>query len=84
MTPEAAYTIVCPGCGWEGQEHELEYDAGFLECPACMYQNGQAPYRLLTVKEMMEFPQEGDYKHVDMHAFLNTIAPYLQNSSVGG
>ena len=84
MQPEAAYTIVCPGCGWVGTEEGLEFHSGSWDCPDCEWQNRQPPFRLLTVKEMMEFPQEGEYRHVDMYAFLNSIAPYLQNVSEGG
>ena len=79
MTSEAAYTIVCPGCGWVGVEADLTAASGFRDCPDCGYQNGMPPYRLLTVKELLEFPQEGDFNSVDLYEFLNSIKPYLQD-----
>lgn len=82
MIPEAAYTIVCPGCGWVGKEEELSTQMGMgpVVCPDCKYENGQAPWRLLTVKELLEFPQEGDYNQVNLYEFLNAIKPFLQES----
>jgi hypothetical protein len=75
MMPEAMYTIVCPGCGWVGKEEEL----CSKECPQCGYQNGSAPYRLLTVKEMLEFPCDGNTNDVNLYEFLNAIKPFLQD-----
>jgi hypothetical protein len=79
MTPEATYTIVCPGCGWAGKEEDLVDSAGFLDCPECGYENGFEPYRLLTVKEMLQFPLGGHYHDVNMFEFLNAIKPFLQD-----
>lgn len=79
MTPESVYTIVCPGCGWVGKEYDLEASSGFLDCPECGYENGSPPYRLLTVKEMLDFPSEGAYNGVNIYEFLNAIKPFLQD-----
>jgi len=73
-------TVICPGCGWTGLVQELVTDivaAG--SCPACTYENGVEPYRLLTIREMLgtEF---GDTQYIDVRfdLFLKSLFELLE------
>ena len=59
--------IVCPGCGWIGDMEGLNDGA----CPECRYESGVSPYRLLTVKEMLE--DELEYNDVRIDLFLASL-----------
>ncbi len=65
-------TIVCPGCGWVGGVDKL-WDGA--DCPACGYENGTEPYRLLTLSEMLEHKTE--YNDVRLDLFLLSVFALL-------
>jgi hypothetical protein len=70
-------TMICPGCGLRCVESELICVAEFKRCPHCEYENGVAPHRLLTVKELIEFPLGQVWHNVDLYEFLNEALPIL-------
>lgn len=69
MDNAAFDTIVCPGCGWTGDIEGLSDGA----CPNCRYENNLPPLRLLTIKEMLEDEESGEYNDVRMDLFLASL-----------
>lgn len=63
-------TIICPGCGWIGAIAKAS--SPNRDCPSCGYENNLPPYRLLTLKEMLE-NRDGEYDGVRMDAFLAAL-----------
>lgn len=70
--------VVCPGCGWYGADHELSEDN---TCPQCGYENGVPPYRLFTLKEMLD--REEEYNDVRMDRFLASVFFLLSKKEEG-
>jgi len=64
--------IICPGCGWTGGIAQLQRGA----CPACEYENGVPPNRLLTLSEMRE--SDVEYNEVRLGLFLEAYIKLLQ------
>ena len=62
--------VICPGCGWIGIVEDLAVSDG--ACHHCSYENNLPPYRLLTIKEMLE-NRDGEYDGVRMDAFLAAL-----------
>ena len=60
--------VICPGCGWIGVVEDLSNRV----CPNCSYENNLSPYRLLTLKEMLE-NRDGEYDGVRMDSFLTAL-----------
>ena len=71
--------IVCPRCGWTGVIEDL-FDG---ICPECRYENGLPPYRLLTIKEMLEDEQISEYNDVRMDLFLASLFRILSRAEIG-
>jgi len=70
-------TIICPSCGFVGTEEDLvNYrDPNFKICPECGYENGLFPYRLLTIREIVE--GDGVYNGVRLDLFLDSLFKIL-------
>jgi len=62
--------IICPGCGWTGNESGLKEGC----CSVCEYENGYN--RLLTLSEMLE-EDELEYVDVRMDLFLSAVFRHL-------
>ena len=60
--------IICPGCGWIGDEGGL---AAHGDCPRCGYENGCEPFRLLSLGEMIKSNVE--YVDVRFDLFLRSL-----------
>jgi len=78
LVEERVDKIICPGCGWVGTEAELVHDA----CPTCGYENGEEPYRLLTLAEMLAEPAraEGVWNDVDIGPFLRAVRAQIRGT----
>lgn len=61
--------VICPGCGWIGTIEGLSDGV----CPNCRYENNLPPLRLLTIKEMLEDDEQGEYDGVRMDLFLASL-----------
>lgn len=59
--------IICPGCGWVG-DGTLPPTA----CPQCQYENGHTPFRLLTLRELLNV-SGADYNDVSLGEFLRAL-----------
>jgi len=66
--------IICPGCGWTGPKRALT--PGFMACPKCGYENGAAPYRLLTIREMLD--TDAEYNEVRLDLFLKSFMELMK------
>lgn len=69
-------TIVCPGCGWIGTKRELYNKT----CKNCGYENGESPFRLLTVEELLK-DNKGNYCDVNMGKFLTSLLKVINEST---
>lgn len=84
--------VICPGCAkvWDNLEQykkdtkciEKDYDDTLWvtsggECPNCNYENGMAPYRLLTIEELKK-DETTTWHEVSLGKFLNVILILMQ------
>ena len=78
--------VICPGCGRKSVLRGGPAPARESSCEACErcgYENGLAPFRLLTLGEMLALPASdgaGAYQDVDMGPFLRAVRAELEGS----
>lgn len=63
--------VVCIGCGWVGDS--VDELTCYGACPVCRYENGASPWRLLTLREMLDSDKETGYMNVRLDLFLGTL-----------
>jgi len=70
--------VICPGCGklWM-DSHALPENGA---CDRCQYENPLPPGRLLTVEEIVEGTNGGQYQDVDLGAFVETLMSLISET----
>lgn len=70
--------VICPGCGKLWMDSHALPESG--ACDRCQYENPLQPGRLLSVEEIVEDTNGGQYQDVDLGAFAQTLMSLISET----